>query len=129
MYCFWLIPDLIAFEMSSTLPPPPSPDAFTYRLLAVEKEVQDLRTQVQTYVPMREHELQLRIIRDAVDRIEKQVTDLATQSGMQQKAQNEQQQSQDKLIIRLQWGIISGIVGLVLAIIGGVAIFYFTHLP
>lgn len=101
----------------------------TYRLVIIERDIVDLRNQIQTYVPMREHELQLRTIQDTADSIKKQVADLTIQMATQAEAQAKQQKSQDQLLIRLQWGIISTVGGLLLSVVAGVAIFFFTHLP
>ena len=107
-----------------------------YRLSVLEKEVQELQMELHSYVPAREHELQLKSIRDAGDRIERdvseikrQVTDLNTKMGIQdneaQKRDAAQRESQDKLQIRVLWGIVSG----VLVVAGGVAVYWLTHLP
>jgi outer membrane murein-binding lipoprotein Lpp len=100
-------------------------NTLTYRVTALERDVTDLRAQIQTYVPQKENELQLSFIRAAVDRIEKDVSSVKTQvTGVDEKV-TAQKESQDKLLIRILWGIVSTIIAIVVVVAG----YYFTHLP
>lgn len=114
---------------------PPSDQAtLIYRIEALERMVQQLQTQLQQYVPAKENELQLRIIKDTVERIEREVssakaelTNLNTKiSDSEVKSQERyasQRESQDKLQIRVLWGAVSTVI----AILVGVIIAYLTH--
>ncbi len=88
-----------------------------YRLNTLEQQVQQLHTQLQLYVPVRENELQLQAIKSTVDRIETDVLDTKKQVGAMR-------ESQDKLQIRVLLGIITTVV----TILGGILIGYVTHL-
>lgn len=100
-----------------------------YRVDALEREMRTLKEQQQLAVTQRESDLLLRPIREAIERVEKgvlgvQQTISDPENGLQKQIQ-EQRESQDKLLIRILWSI----VGTIGAVIIGVAIYYFTHLP
>ncbi len=97
--------------------------------------VQQLRDQLSQYVPAKENELQLRSIRETVERIEREVsnaknqlTDLNTKLAVSeveaQKRDSAQKESQDKLQIRVLGGIVSIFVAILLSIIAA----YATHI-
>lgn len=105
-----------------------------YRIEALERMVQQLQTQLQQYVPAKENELQLRIIKETVERIEREVgnaklqlTDLNTKlvasESEAQKRDAAQRESQDKLQIRILWGAISVVITILSLVIVG----YITH--
>lgn len=89
-----------------------------YRMSAMERDVKGMRDLLATYVPQKENDLQLKMIRESVDRIEKSIVDV-------QKEQKEQKESTDKLLIRVSWGVASAFISIIIA----VAISYLTHLP
>lgn len=99
---------------------PADMSALTYRLTALEQHVQQLQTELRTYVPARENELQLQSIRSTVERIEsdvkeakKQVTDLATK--------------QDNLLISVLRYVVVTFVGIVVTVATALLIYFFTH--
>lgn len=105
-----------------------------YRIEALERMVQQLQTQLQQYVPAKENELQLRIIKETVERIEREVgnaktqlTDLNTKlvasESEAQKRDAAQRESQDRLQIRILWGAVS----VVITILSLVIVAYITH--
>lgn len=92
----------------------------TYRLSALEQNVQQLQTELRTYVPARENDLQLQSIRSTVERIEsdvkdakKQVTDLAAK--------------QDNVLISVLRYIVGTIIGLAVLVIAGVVVYFLTR--
>jgi hypothetical protein len=99
----------------------------SYRMGSLEQHVQQLQSELRTYVPARENDLQLQSIRSTVERIErdvqearKQVTDLNTKLETQGK-------EQDLIQIRvLKWAV--GIfVGIVVTVITAMLIYFLTH--
>lgn len=122
----------------STSPSPLSPDhlsTLTYRLAAVEHDIKAVRDQLNSYVPIRENELQLKIIQETVARIErdvietkKQVSDLNTKLIAQElearDRDNQQKQSQSNLQIKAMWAII----GIVITVVTGSLISYVSYL-
>jgi hypothetical protein len=91
-----------------------------YRLSTLEQNVQQLQTELRTYVPARENELQLQSIRSTVERIEsdvkeakKQVTDLTSK--------------QDNILISTLRYIVVTIVGLAVIVIAGVIVYFVTR--
>lgn len=115
----------------------PLPDltALTFKVETIEHEVSRLRDQLQSYVPARENDLKLQSIQDTVKRIEADVgkakEQLLEMNGKLTKQEQEsqardaqQREAQDKLQIRVLWGIVST----VLAVLVGVLIAYLTHL-
>jgi chromosome segregation ATPase len=104
---------------------PQQPDLSTlsYRITSLEQHVQQLQTELRTYVPARENDLQLQSIRSTVERIEgdvkearKQVTDLGAKLETQGK---EQDQVQIKV---LKWAM-----GIVITILVALLIAHLTH--
>lgn len=87
-----------------------------YRLTTVERDVQHLQTQLQSYVPVSVNDLQLQSIRSTAERIEGDVKEM-------KKAVADQKDSLDKLLIRILWGAVS----FVLVIVGSVIVFIVTH--
>lgn len=117
--------------MQQSPPPQNQPNshvlALTYRVQAMEQEVRSIKAQINGVVTQRENELQLRPIRDTVERIEKKLADMEKASNEQREALEkritEQGNSQDKLQIRVLWGIVStGIV-----ILTSVLVAFLTH--
>lgn len=88
----------------------------SYRLDSVERQVMQLHTQLQMYVPVRENELQLQAIKSTVERIEDDVRATKTQVS-------EMRDAQDKLQIRMLLGIVTTIV----TILSGIVIAYIAH--
>ncbi len=92
----------------------------SYRLSTLEQHVQQLQTELRTYVPVRENELQLQSIRSTVERIEsdvkeakKQATELATK--------------QDSILINVLRYVVITFIGVVVAVVTAVLIYFFTH--
>lgn len=113
-----------------------SPDqaTLTFRIEVLERMVQQLQTQLQQYVPAKENELQLRSIRETVERIEREITNakqqltdlntkLVVSESEAQKRDAAQRESQDKLQIRILWGAVSVIITILSLVIVG----YITH--
>lgn len=105
-----------------------------YRIESLERMVQQLQTQLQQYVPYKENELQLRSIKDTVERIEReigiakaQLTDvnnkLAENKLQEQERDSKQRQSQSDLQLRFFY-YVSTLIG---AIIVALLVYYFTH--
>ena len=102
---------------------PADATALTYRINGLEKDIQHLQTQLASYVPARENELQLASIRSTVERIERDVQDTKKEvTGLNDKL-SKQKESQDKLIIKVLWGIVATVISIVTA----VAIYFITH--
>lgn len=108
---------------------PPSQDIATlaYRIASIEQNVQHLQTELRSYVPARENDLQLQSIRSTVERIEgdvkearKQIGDLGTQVTVQR------QERDDMLIHVLKWVVIT-IVSALVTIAIALFIYYFEH--
>ncbi|OLE95648.1 MAG: hypothetical protein AUI84_02840 [Delftia sp. 13_1_40CM_3_66_6] len=101
--------------------------AIAYRINALERDIQHLQTQLASYVPARESELQLASIRSTVERIERDLQDTKKEvTGLNTRLTEkltEQKESQDKLIIKVLWGIVATVISIVTA----VAIYFITH--
>lgn len=108
----------------------------TVRLAFIEQQVRQLQSQLQTYVPIRENELQLRGIQETVNRIEREVQDakkqlvdmndrLVRQKEELQTKDTEQREKQDKLQIKALWFIVSTVIGVLTALL----VAYLTRLP
>jgi len=100
----------------------PAPDMSTlsYRIVSLEQHVQQLQTELRTYVPARENELQLQSIRSTVERIEsdvkqakQQVTELANK--------------QDSILISVLRYVVVTIVGIIVTVATGLLIYFLTH--
>ncbi len=113
---------------------PDSTAAIIIRISTLEQDVVELKRQLNSFVPLRENDLQLKNIRDSVDRIErdiidaiKQLTDVSTKMTTQdieaQKREAEIRESQTSLQIRVLWGSLSLIIGLLMSVLVG----YITH--
>lgn len=105
-----------------TLPPENDSQSTTlatlvYRVHMLEQQVQLLNHQLTLYVPERENELQLQMIRASVDRIEKNVNETKEQVG-------EMKSAQDKLQIRTLLGVVTTVV----TILSGILIAWMSHL-
>ena len=112
----------------------PDFSTLSYRLDGIEKQIGVLQNQLQHYVPVRENELQLRSIQDSVRdvksdvaEIRKTINEMAQKMIEQENAarerDNAQRESQDKLQIKVLWGIMS----IIIAIVVGVVIYWLTH--
>ena len=106
-----------------------------YRIESMEKDITRLKAQFDLYVPARENDLQLRSVRETVERMERDVTKAREEIGIintrlisqekdLQTRDAAQRESQDKLQIRVLWGIVSTVV----VILSGVLIAFLTHL-
>lgn len=113
---------------------PTQDPTMVYRIETLERLFQQLQTQLGQLVPAKENELQLRMIRESVERIERelgnaksQLTDMNTKlvnSEMQaQQRDSDQKQSQANLQLRFFYAA-SGLIG---AIIVALLVYYFTH--
>lgn len=106
-----------------------------YRVEAMEKDIAQLKAQLNLYVPARENEINLRQINDTVQRIESELAKvkerletmnahMVIQEAEAQKREAQQQQSQDKLVIRVLWGALS----IVITIVSLGIVAYYTHI-
>lgn len=97
--------------------------AIQYRMERAEREIEQIKVQLNLYVPTRENELRLQSINAAVQRIEQDIKSVKDQvTGFTTKLQ-EQRESQDKLLISILWGGISVLIGLGVLVLAG----YLTH--
>jgi transposase len=100
----------------------------SFRLVSLEKELMEVKKQLNMYVPLRENDLQLKTIHETVDRIEKQLAGLGekilAQEFEMQKREAAAQRRQASLQIKILWGTVSTIVGLLTSVLVG----YITHL-
>ena len=114
---------------------PDQAPAITFRIIALERDVADLKDQLNRYVPARENDLQLKSIRDAVERIEQEMQEarkqleslnhkLILQEREAQERDAAQRESQATLQIKVLWGTVSTAI----AVLAGVLIGYITHL-
>lgn len=106
-----------------------------YRVEAVERDIGQLKSQLNMYEPIRENDLKLSRINDIVARIELELqkvkekletinTRMIVSEQEAQKRDTEQRDDQAKLQIRTLWYIVSTIVGILAAVLVG----YLTHL-
>lgn len=106
-----------------------------FHVESAEKNIEQLRSLLANYVPAGENNLKLQSIQETVKRIEADVigakaqltemnTKLAAQERASQQRDTEQRESQDKLQIRVLWGIVATII----TILSGILIGYATHL-
>lgn len=96
---------------------------FAYRLDGLEKDIERLNMQLSNYVPVRENELKLQSIQDIVKRIESEITGAKLQLTDINKQLDKQRESQDKLQIRMLYGVVATVV----TVLSGVLIGYITH--
>ncbi len=94
-----------------------------YRVETVEKDIAQVKAQLNQYVPMRENDLRLQSISETVRRIEVEVSDTKKQITEMSTKLAAQRESQDKLQIRVLWGAISLVLGTSSLIVAG----YVTH--
>lgn len=115
--------------MTTNHTPAPSDNlvALLFRVNNLEQIVKDLQLQMREYVRTKENDLQLQNIEGTVGRIEREVIDakkqlvdvnnkLITQDATQR-------ESQDKLQIRVLWGIVSAVGAILIAVL----IAFLTH--
>jgi hypothetical protein len=106
-----------------------------YRVEVMEKDIGYLKSQLNLYEPTRENDLKLSRINDTVGRIETELskvkdrlegmnTRMVTQEKEYRDRDDAQRASQDKLQIRVLWGIVSTVI----AILSAVLIGYLTHI-
>ncbi len=117
-----------------------------FRLDVLERVVQQLKDQLNSYVPVRENDLQLRIIRETVERTEKEVNSIKIQieheedytkhqlgeltvkiNGLEielRERDSKQRENQNKLQIQA----LSGIVGSIIFLLSSIIIAYITHI-
>ncbi len=104
------------------------------RINTVETQVKQVQVQLNQYVPASVNDLQLQSIRSAVDRIERDIsemkrqfnelnTKLITQETEAKQRDAAQRESQDKLQIR----VLQAIISIVITVLIGVFIAYLTH--
>jgi predicted nucleic acid-binding Zn-ribbon protein len=114
---------------------PDQTPAITFRIIALERDVTALKDQLNRYVPVRENELQLKSMRDTVDRIERDVQEarrqleglnakLIMQDREAQERDATQRESQSALQIKVLWGTVSTVIVVLTSILIG----YVTHL-
>lgn len=118
--------------MSASLPQDIS--AIILRVERTEQDIKDVRTQLQSYVPIRENDLRLQSISETVHRIEAdvakikdQLTDMNSKLTAQEKEARQrdvdQEKSQAQLQIRVLWGVVAGVI----TVGSGILIAYVTH--
>lgn len=107
---------------------------YATRLEILERTVLNLQKQLDQYVPVKENDLKLQIIKDTVEQIKKEVVDirgqikgvddkLVLQNMDAQKRQAELRESQDKLQIR----VLTYIIGTIVTVGGLILVGYATH--
>lgn len=105
-----------------------------FRISAIEQDIAGLKQQLDRYVPVRENELQLKSIRDTVERIERDVqttkqqieqmnTRFVASESESERRDAAQRESQAALQIKVLWGIVSSVIAILTAILIG----YVTH--
>lgn len=115
--------DTIAEEAMSE----PEIATILYRVEALERQNKDLTTQLDRYVLARENDLRLQTIQASMARMENDVSDTKKQlidlnvRLSSQKA--EQQDAQNKLLIKVLWGAVSLVIVTLLTILTS----YITH--
>lgn len=95
-----------------------------YRIETVERDIQQLKSQFQLYVPSRENDLILQSIKESVKRIEDEVAAMKLQLAVLTGQLSEQEQNAQKLQIRILWGAVSIIITIAVSVL----VFYLTHL-
>ena len=99
-----------------------------FRISSLERELEDIKKQLMMYVPLRENELQLKAIHDTVERTEKQLESVSAKLIVQeiemQKREASLRSSQANMQIKILWGTVSAVIGLLSSILVG----YVTHL-
>jgi chromosome segregation ATPase len=118
-------------------PSPPAPDqiaTLAFRISSLEQTVKDLQTQLHQYELARENDLKAQILRAEIDRVRADIADVKREQAEIEKkliaqdlaSQNQvasQRESQDKLQIRVLYGVVSTVV----IIVSGVLIAFLTH--
>ena len=109
-------------------------NTIVYRMEVVEREVANLKQQLDRYVPVRENELQLKSIRDTVERIERDVGEAKKQLGEMntklQTADRETQardQQQRENLAALQIKVLATVVTTVIGGLVAILVGYITH--
>lgn len=108
--------------------------AFAYKIERLEIEVAAIKVQLERYVPVKENELQLRYIKEALERIERDVqlskgqleemtNKVILAEREAQKRDSAQRESQDALQIKVLWGTVSTVMAVLIAVLVG----YITH--
>lgn len=121
--------------MATTQQQPSDQNTLAYRVTSLERDVVELRDQLNRYVPVRENELQLKSMRDTTERIEHEVqearkqlegmnTKLILQDQEAQKRDAAQREGQAALQIKVLWGTVSTVI----AVLTSVLIGYVTRL-
>lgn len=88
-----------------------------YRITTLEKDMQLLQTELRTYVPQRENDLQLKIIQETVHRIEGDVQDI------RKRLENQGQKTNDIQFGALKWALsigVSVLVGVLIAVLANI---------
>lgn len=104
------------------------PSMLAYRVTMLETEVNTLKSQFNAYTPTRENDLRLQNIQDTLHRIEIEVQQVKSEVNTQndklvtlQQSQDrkitDQQTDQQKVVIRVLWGMVCGVFGVVLTLI------------
>jgi len=105
-----------------------------FRLDSVEKDIVSLRQQLSLYEPVRENDLKLQSIKDTTLRIESELgkvkerieslnTKMVVQEQESARRDAAQREANDKLQIKVLWGIVSTVVAIGTAVLIG----YITH--
>jgi hypothetical protein len=125
-------------------PQQPTPDLSTlsYRMANVEKDIEIVQKQLQSYVPLsvndwqlREKDTQLKGMQQTLDRMEREQQSSKTDHVQQLKDLNDKIDTQsskiDKLQIKgLSWiviTVVSIVVSIVVTVASSLIVFYFTH--
>ena len=106
-----------------------------YRVEVMEKEISQVKTQLNLYEPTRESELKLQRINDIVQRIEAEITKckekleamsstIIVQENESKKRDDQTKDDLNKLQIKVLWGIVSTVI----AVLVGILIGYANHL-
>jgi hypothetical protein len=110
-------------------PQEPQQDASTmlYRLNFLEQQFKQLHDQLNAYVPVREHDLQLQNIQTTVSRIERDVVDMKVKQEAMEKESRERDERQRESQAAIQIRVLIGFASVVVTIVAGIITGYITH--
>ena len=104
--------------------PPENITTLSYRVQVVEHDVNDLRKQLDLYVPIRENDLRLQSMQESMRRIADDVKDMRGQLTSLADKLVDQDNKRNKLLIKVLWGTVS----IIITILAALLINYITHL-
>ena len=104
--------------------PPENITTLSYRINVVEHDVNDLRKQLDLYVPIRENDLRLQNMQESMRHIADDVKDMRGQLTSLADKLVDQDNKRNKLLIKVLWGTVS----IIITILAALLINYITHL-